>query len=161
MPKKKILVVSDSHGGDHNLEKAVTREKPDKIYHLGDGRGCEDYLEVIGNCPVEIIRGNCDYFSDLPGEVVLSIGNHVALLVHGHDHMVKWGNQELIRAARAKGADVVLYGHTHVPDLSWENGIRIMNPGSISEPRQKTRKKTYGLIWVKEDGELEFEIKEL
>ena len=81
----KILIVSDTHRKNENLEIVLEQEKPiDLLIHLGDGEGCEDYIEVLAECPLEIVAGNNDFFTELPGEKMISIGKYKVLLTHGH-----------------------------------------------------------------------------
>lgn len=157
----KILVVSDTHRQHENLEQVIDRERPDKIYHLGDGEGCEDYVEAYAGCPLEIVRGNCDFASTLPGEVVLRVGAHVVMLTHGHYYSVANGTEQLLEAAKEKGADIVVYGHTHVPELFKEQDVTVMNPGSISYPRQGDKIPSYGVITMDEKGDIFCEIRYL
>ena len=52
-------------------------------------------------------------------------------LTHGHQHHVKQTLSQLLRDARAEGAQVALYGHTHIPYLHREeDGLLVMNPGA-------------------------------
>ncbi len=157
----KILVISDSHGQHDNVDLAIEREMPDRIFHLGDGDGCEEYIEAVGECPLEIVRGNCDFYSDLPAEVVMRVGEHVVMLTHGHYYNVNYGPDMLIDAAREKGADMVFYGHTHVPEIFYEEDLMVMNPGSISYPRQENRRPSYGVIEMEKTGKTHVEIKYL
>ena len=54
----KILVVSDTHGRDSGLEKAVAQESPfDMLIHCGDVEGREDYIEALAECPCCIVSG--------------------------------------------------------------------------------------------------------
>lgn len=154
----RILVVSDSHRYHDNLEIAIEKVMPDKIFHAGDAQGGEDYIEAICDCPLEIVRGNCDYGSYLPDYVVLEVGHHVVLLTHGHLHGAGYGTGELASFARLKGADVIIYGHTHVPQITYEDDITIINPGSISFPRQDGRKPSYLVIDVDPVGELHYKL---
>ena len=153
-----ILVVSDTHGNHENLDIALERVMPDKIYHAGDAQGGEIYIEAVCDCPLEIVRGNCDFGSDLPTEVVFSLGNHVVLLTHGHLYGAGFGLEGLAEEARAKGADVVIYGHTHCPQIVYEDDITIVNPGSIALPRQDGRKPSYLVIDVDRFGELHYNV---
>lgn len=157
----KILIVSDSHGRHENLELAIEREMPDAIYHLGDGEGCEDYIEAFAECPLEIVRGNCDFASDLPAEIVATVGAHRILLTHGHYYNVAYGTTMLVEAAKEKSASAVIYGHTHIPELTEEDGITILNPGSISFPRQENRMPTYAVLECDQEERLCFSIVEL
>ena len=68
----KILIVSDTHGRDENLEKAVYREEPfDYLIHCGDVEGREIFIEALVDCPCCIVSGNNDFFSDLQGKKLL------------------------------------------------------------------------------------------
>ena len=65
----KVLIVSDTHKSHRNLERIIEKEKPfQMLIHLGDVEGAEDYIEALADCPVHIVRGNNDFFSDLPAE---------------------------------------------------------------------------------------------
>lgn len=157
----KILVVSDTHKKHENLLQVCEELRPDRIYHLGDGEGCEDEIEAICDCPLEIVRGNCDLYSSLPDEITLSVGKETLFLTHGHYYQPRRGLEALVTAARQKGAGVVLYGHTHCPQLLERNGITVLNPGSISFPRQSSGVPTFALIEVDETGNLQFSLHEL
>ena len=154
----RILVVSDTHRQYENLETAIARVMPDKIFHAGDAEGGEDYIEAVCDCPLEIVRGNCDFGSTLPAEVVLGVGNHVVLLTHGHLFGAGFGVEGLAAEARNKDADVVIYGHTHCPQITYVDDIAIVNPGTISYPRQEGRKPSYLVIDVDRFGDLHYNI---
>lgn len=157
----KILVVSDSHGYEENLRDAINIEKPDKIFHLGDGQGIEDKLWMMSEAESEIVCGNCDWGSNLPSELMVKVGNHNVMLTHGHHYGVNYGYEKIAAAAHVKGCDVVLYGHTHVPTIDQYDGIVIANPGSISFPRQNSREHTYMTILVDNSGELKMDLHSL
>ena len=155
----KILVVSDTHYSYRNLMRTVEMEDPDRIFHLGDALGKELLIEAESGVPVTVVRGNCDSDISIPSEVIEEVGNHKALLTHGHYYGVGTSVAELdrlIEAAKDKGADMVMYGHTHVP-LYEKNykGITILNPGSITSPRQEGGKFTYAILKILENGEFE------
>ena len=129
----KYLVFSDSHGRVSELEKALFSEQYDAVIFLGDG--VQDITEAMNWFPgkglVEV-KGNCDAFTfSVPTErTVLSDGCNV-FLCHGHTQNVKFGLYHLLSTARDRKAGAVLYGHTHVKDLHEEDGILVLNPGSI------------------------------
>ena len=50
------------------------------------------------------------------------------------------------------GYDVVMYGHTHVPYIEIGDDVTILNPGSISYPRQPGRKPTFLIMEIDEEG---------
>ncbi len=157
----KILVVSDSHGKMENLREVIHIEKPDRIYHLGDSQGVEDSLWMTTDVPTEFVAGNCDWGSNMPSELVLEVGKHVIFLTHGHNYGVAYGYGPIAEAARKKGCDVVLYGHTHVPTIDNYTGLIIANPGSISFPRQPSREHTYMIITVDQAGDFRYDLHSL
>lgn len=156
----KILIVSDTHGSLHNFDAVIEREKEiDMLLHLGDVEGDADYMQEVMDCPVHIVGGNNDYFSGLPGEKELRIGSHKVLLTHGHGYHVSMDTRRLKQAARARGADIAVYGHTHRPDIDLEDDVKVINPGSLSYPRQAGRKATYVIMEIGNNGTAEFCLK--
>lgn len=156
----KILIVSDTHGSLHNFDTVIEREKEvDMLLHLGDVEGDDDYMETVMDCPVHIVGGNNDYFSRLPGEMEIRIGSHKVFLTHGHGYHVSVDTRRLKQAARARGADIVMYGHTHRPEIDLEDDVKVINPGSLSYPRQAGRKATYVIMEIGNTGTAEFYLK--
>ena len=81
----KILVVSDTHGRDENLEAVVYREAPfDMLVHCGDVEGREIFIEALAEVSCCIVSGNNDFFSDLPREEEIEIAGKKFLVTHGH-----------------------------------------------------------------------------
>lgn len=156
----KILIVSDTHKAHASLEEVLDREKPiDLLIHLGDVEGGADYIEAIVGCPVHMVAGNNDFFSDLPREKEFILqGNHI-FITHGHYYYVSMGEKDLIREAKGRGVDIVMYGHTHRPSLHQEDGLTVLNPGSISYPRQVGRRPSYIIMETNTDGKASFELK--
>ena len=156
----KILIVSDTHGSLHNFDTVIEREKEvDMLLHLGDVEGDDDYMETVMDCPVHIVGGNNDYFSRLPGEMEIRIGSHKVFLTHGHGYHVSVDTRRLKQAARARGADIVMYGHTHRPEIDLEDDVKVINPGSLSYPRQAGRKASYVIMEIGNTGTTEFYLK--
>lgn len=155
----KILIVSDTHGKSENLEIVLEQVAPiDLLIHLGDVEGEEDYIEVIAECPVEIVSGNNDFFSMLPRERELQLGKYKVLLTHGHYYYVNAGIGELQEEAVARDCDMVMFGHTHRPMIDYGKNIITINPGSLTYPRQDGKRPSYILMEIDEDGEADFEI---
>lgn len=153
----KVLIVSDTHGYDQNFEAAVNQEAPiDVLIHCGDIEGSEDYYEALVECPVYMVRGNNDFFSDLPGEMVFFLKGHKIFLTHGHCYGVSMGIEHVLDEGIDRGADIIMYGHTHRPLLEQEGGVTILNPGSLSFPRQEGRKPTYLVMEIDEKNNLNF-----
>lgn len=158
----KILIVSDTHRKHEYLEEVLEREKPlDMLIHLGDAEGCEDYIEMLAECPVEIIAGNNDFFSELPGEREINIGKYKVMLTHGHYYYVNAGTGRLKDEAEERNIDIVMFGHTHRPVVEQDKNVIVLNPGSISYPRQEGRRPSYIIMDLEEEGEAHFSIEYL
>lgn len=158
----RILIISDTHGREGNLEEVLEMEAPfDALIHLGDTEGGEDYIREIAGCPCYIVSGNNDFFCDMPREAEIKLGKYKVLLTHGHYYYVSLGTQELRRQARARGLDIVMFGHTHRPHFEEDNGVVILNPGSLSYPRQEKRKASFMIMTIDSEGVASYETRYL
>ena len=156
----KILIVSDTHGRHRNLDKVLEQEGDiDLFLHLGDVEGGNDHIEAMVECPKYVIAGNNDFFSDLPREEEFRIGKYRVFMTHGHSYYVSMDTRILKQEAIARGANIVMYGHTHKPDIDYSGGIITINPGSLSYPRQEGRRPTYILMEIDKDGKADFVLK--
>ena len=124
----KILIVSDTHKRNENYFKVVEMHHPDMIIHCGDAEGSEYALSAAAECPVYIVLGNNDFFSDLPREITLDIGPYKVWVTHGHNYYVSMGNETIKKEAIDRGVDIVLYGHTHRPVIDIDDDIIAVNP---------------------------------
>ncbi len=156
----RILVVSDTHRRNDNYLKLLKRIGPlDMIIHCGDAEGSEYVLTAAADCPVQIVLGNNDFFSQLPRELEFNVDKYKIWVTHGHNYYVSMGTEFLKREAVVKGVDVVLFGHTHRPVIDrTTEGVIAVNPGSLSYPRQEGHKPSYALMEVDRFGELHFTI---
>lgn len=155
----KILIVSDTHRKHDNLIDMLDMVQPiDMLIHLGDAEGEEDYIEMLAECPVEIVAGNNDFFSDLPREKSLQLGKYRVLLTHGHYYAVNAGIADIKEEAAARKYDIVMFGHTHRPLIDYGKEVIALNPGSISYPRQEGRKPSAIVMEIDTKGEAHFEI---
>ena len=148
----KVLIVSDTHRRDENLERVLEKEKPiDCLIHLGDVEGSEDYIREIAGCETHIVSGNNDFFCDLPREEELMLGGYKVLLTHGHYYYVSLDLKTLHDEGIARGFDIVMFGHTHRPYLNILDDITVLNPGSISQPRQEGHNPSYMIMKIDND----------
>ena len=139
-----ILVVSDSHGDVGNMRRAVELVRPRMLLHLGDGwRDAELLAERFPELPMEKVPGNCDYRRSEAAERLILLGDKRVLLCHGHTLGVKSDLGMVLRVALERGADAVLFGHTHRPFVDIRRGVVMLNPGSIGGYRP-----TYGTLTV-------------
>jgi len=158
----KILIASDIHGSKkyaHELKNAVIREMPDRICLLGDyyyhgprNPLTEDYdpmgvSKILNTMKDDIVavRGNCD--SDIDCEisafpihknacVPLSEGRSV-YLTHGDVF-----NEDNLPPL--KPGDILCCGHFHMPYVKFVGNNVVINPGSISLPKNGVH--TYALL---------------
>lgn len=147
----RILVLSDSHGCVEPMEQCVERVQPQVILHLGDCvRDAQRLEERYPHIPLLGVPGNCDYGSADQPERLTELGGVRILMMHGHTRHVKSGHMAAIYAARERGADILLFGHTHQPVVDRSGDFWVMNPGCIGPSIQRT----YGVITL-EDGKVD------
>lgn len=152
----RILIVSDTHRQDGNYHRVVEQVgKIDMVIHCGDAEGSEYALQRAVDCPLHIVMGNNDFFSNLPKELELEIEGKRILVTHGHYYRVSMGIEALAEEGRARNADVVMFGHIHKPMVKMQYGVTVINPGSLSYPRQANRRPSY--IVMETDGKGNFE----
>ena len=151
-----IIVFSDSHGSDFEMRRIIELQKRHAhcFLHLGDGAVsflalCEE-LGVLGYA----VRGNCDFFLKgyrILDSSVLHFEGLSLYMTHGDAVGVGFSTTALTLAAKEQGCKIALYGHTHVADTRYlppvddtDTPIYLMNPGSISRPRDNGA--SYGRI---------------
>ena len=139
----RIGVLSDSHEDRRGIQRAMDALQQggvlDALCFLGD---CIRDLPAIEAClqpghetAVYAVCGNNDFYAQKPDAYTLCIGGKKLLLVHGHRQRVKLHRLGLVLQAEEAGADIALYGHTHVPDCCYEHGILLLNPGAARGAR--------------------------
>ncbi len=159
----KLFFISDIHGSLHYLKKALEgfhREGADYIIILGDElyHGARNPLPEEYN-PKEValllnsyadkiiaIRGNCDSEVD---QMVLEfpvMSDYSTILYDGrriflsHGHI--YGPDNL---PKLSAGDLFVYGHTHIPVAEKSEKLYVINPGSISMPKENNPN-TYGVL---------------
>lgn len=159
---QKIMIVSDTHRRHGNLMEALDREGAiDQLIHLGDFEGEEDLICDMAGCEVLLVPGNNDFFSAYNKELEIKLGRYRVLLTHGHYYYVSLDLKTIRDEAVARGMDIVMFGHTHRPVISVEKDITLINPGSISYPRQADKKCTYIMMEIADNGEASFQLKSI
>ena len=156
---EKILIVSDTHRRNENYLEIIKKNGPFQcVVHCGDVEGSEYTICEAAGCPVEMVTGNNDFFSQLPKEKEFYLGKYKVWLTHGHNYYVYMDNRVIKDEAMARGVDIVMYGHTHKPVIEYEKGIIAINPGSLTYPRQEGRKPSYIIMEIDDVGEAHFAI---
>jgi len=134
-----ILVFSDSHGNTAPMIGAVRRETPDLILHLGDyDRDTQALTAEFPALPLRVVRGNCDFGSRNPVVDTFELQSRRIVMTHGHVQNVKLGYAALFEMGHGAKADILLFGHTHVPDYEITANMHVINPGSAGTGRQKS-----------------------
>ncbi len=149
----RILVISDSHKRRAVLDKILDKH-PDihHVFFLGDNASdIEDFEFLYPNKTFYTVCGNCDFGSLLPSVNIEIINGVKILYTHGHTFGVKYGTERLLAAAKQNGSKIVLYGHTHISQILYEDGVYIVNPGSCSQPRD-FKKPSYAIVDITEKG---------
>lgn len=156
-----IAVISDSHGNKDSINKIKKKiSNADVLLFLGDGEN--DLAEITNDFTGEVfaVRGNCDITGKYPEEQTIEIQGKKIFICHGHRYNVKYGYNSIYYRGKEIGADIVLFGHSHIPIIEEYDGIVLMNPGSISHGMGRLNK-TLGYIDLIDDKAPIMYIKEL
>ena len=147
----RLLVISDTHGMRPGIIKVLRRHEDIKhVAFLGD------MLPDIANIPemrdrtLYAVRGNCDFGGEEPTSLFIELEGKKIFMCHGHEYNVKWTYDKAINAACVRGADLLLFGHTHTPIIDYINGLHIVNPGSLGSPRDGNP--SYAIVDISEKG---------
>lgn len=150
----KLIVFSDTHGSTYGMREVIAMHPNADCYlHLGDGSAEFEALCQSMGLPHLGVKGNCDYACDQPLDRVVSFGEFQFYMTHGHICQVKFSDALLKMRGREAGADVILFGHTHIPRIDYFGGedeshpYYLMNPGSLGN--SYGGKPTYGVIEIK------------
>lgn len=164
----KILVISDTHNKLNNAVSVIKKikDKISMVIHLGDNIDDAKTLESnFTDIEFKYVPGNCDFYGEIGSGTgtgsyfddatkIITINNSRILITHGHKQGVKYGYENLAQIAKDKGVVAALCGHTHSPEIINILGVLIVNPGSISYPRGKTRQSTYAILNIDATGDI-------
>jgi putative phosphoesterase len=124
-------------------------ERADLILHAGDFVSLVVLVELEAYAPVVGVCGNMDgpdLCAALPLERVVEVGGARIGMVH--DAGPARARAERL-CSRFPGCAAVVYGHTHVPEVTRHGGVWILNPGS---PTERRRSPGHSLIVAQVDG---------
>ena len=158
----KLLVLSDSHGARGAIERILNKEQKnaDAVIFLGDGlRDLEQALAFFPHLRVYSVAGNCDFGALEPLDGLAAFDQVVIFYTHGHMYGVKYDLDTLTDVAEARGAEVALFGHTHVPVAKQHGSVFLFNPGSCG--RCYTGPNTYGILTLDKGKIVSHEHKEV
>lgn len=133
-----IAVVSDTHGqADPRLagRTAAAVDAADVVVHAGDfvreavldafAKRSSRLVAVYGNVDDDAVRGR------LAERRTISVDGATIALTH----TISGGPTGLATFGRARGADLVIFGHSHRPGYEWTGELGLLNPGSHAQPR--------------------------
>ncbi len=129
----KILVFSDSHGYYNRILPVIKKhDDADMVIHCGDIiNDCISLSKLISpSIRFCYVAGNNDYASNEPKELTIEVEGKKLFITHGHIYGVKSGLDSLKRKIK-EGYDLVIYGHTHIPNTEYYMGGIILNPGAM------------------------------
>ena len=149
----KLMIASDIHGSAFwcgKLMEAARREDPDKLILLGDllyhgprndlplGYGPKEVIPMLSAWQDKIlaVRGNCEAEVDQMVLPFPCMADYAVLLADGlsfyltHGHL--WNPDKLPPLAEGS---IFLSGHAHIKQDVTVNGVRCLNPGSVSIPK--------------------------
>ena len=130
----KILIVSDSHGRLDSLMEIWEREIPDVVISAGDySKDVEELSYIHEESKYYIVRGNCDYMDHNTEDILeFELLDKKIFLTHGHLYGVKTSYDYLKMESEDRGADLCIFGHTHIPYLE-KDGMILFNPGAVKD----------------------------
>lgn len=132
----RLLVLSDSHGDIYTLKTALdSNSDADAIIFLGDGLcDFEQVAARYSHKKLIAVRGNCDFsYMPYPLRAVEAFNGVKVYCTHGHSEHVKYSIEMLKEAARMQDAVIALFGHTHNPTSVYDDGLYLLNPGSVKQ----------------------------
>lgn len=150
----KLIVLSDIHTAKDNAEKALRNEEYDVAISLGETQLSDDWVEANFDYAV---RGNNDFYSNLPLELEFEIGKFKFYITHGHilGSYAELENKEFLqKQLKNRNTNFILFGHTHKSLIVYskdkkENKAAI-NPGSIGPKDFRSLVQTYCCIEINE-----------
>ena len=146
----RILVFSDTHTCIEPCIQTIERiPGVDMVLHAGDhAADAKELQRAFPDIPVRFVKGNCDCSND-PRELVAEAEGKRIFITHGDMYNVKFDHtlDALKKRGKEMSADVIVYGHTHIPYNEKFVDFTVLNPGSIKYGR------TYGIIEV-ENGRI-------
>lgn len=138
-----VLIISDTHAMNREDLLAVLHRHPVDYYIH-----CGDIFSPYRKLPLSnlyLVRGNND-FNKAKEKLTPFIDNHRFFITHGHLYNVYYNMHSLLQAAKEEKANIVCFGHTHVPFLQTIDNILVINPGSAYYPRGDYFEPTYCIL---------------
>jgi hypothetical protein len=178
-----IGILADTHIPDRaaaldpHVIQTFQKAGVDIILHAGDVSVPSVLEELRKIAPVNAVRGNRDifYLRSLPMKVQLNIEGVSIGMAHGHGTFARYTLDKMQRAIVGRyaekylrrmlqafpEAEVIVFGHVHVPCSFWLDGKLLFNPGSTCYPWPRSYPGSFGLLHLDKGREPWGEIIEL
>lgn len=152
----KLMIASDIHGSAYYCKKlmdAFYLESPDRLLLLGDllyhgprndlprDYAPKSVAAMLNDCAGKVlcVRGNCEAevdqmlleFPVLSDSCLIFVDGRTMFATHGHIY-------HKAKLPPLTCGDILLSGHTHVPEAATSNGVICLNPGSVSIPKEES-----------------------
>lgn len=142
----KIGVLADTHipkrAKDLPPKAYALLSECDGIIHAGDIINESTLNKLREIAPVYAVLGNNDVDMKLPERLLLNLeGVHIAVI---HDSGDRNGRAKRMRRMFPE-ANIVVFGHSHIPVNEQQEGLLLFNPGSATDKRRQP-KHTIGLL---------------
>lgn len=134
----RIGITGDTHSNTRSLRKIVQQAPPVDLWlHTGDHDYDANLLQALSGLKVVRVLGNCDALGsqEAKPDEFLELEGFKLWLTHGHKYIERNERQDMGYWAGVFGADIAIYGHTHVPVQYHYGDILLLNPGSPARPR--------------------------
>ncbi len=147
----KIGITGDTHGSMQAIRRVIAAAPPvEQWLHTGDYARDALYLKNQTGLPLTAVCGNCDIGDNSANvDEFLYLEGFNIWLTHGNKHLHGGNPQELVWWAHRLEANIVVFGHTHVPMVKWYGDVLLVNPGSPAKPRS-AEGATFGVLNIKE-----------
>ncbi|KHE67436.1 metallophosphoesterase family protein [Halobacillus sp. BBL2006] len=138
----KVVIVSDTHIAKKEAELPVRlmEELPsaELIIHAGDWNIPEVYDQLESFAPVHGVYGNVDGIEIqelVPDKQIIDVKGFKIGIVHGHGEK-KTTEKRVVEAFAEDNADIIVFGHSHIPLLRYFKKQLLFNPGSPTAKRK-------------------------
>lgn len=148
----KIVVLSDTHGDPDVIEQVYKQEQDaDAFFHCGDSELAYDDAHFHD---MYRVKGNCDFDRNFVDDLLVPIGDRSIFMTHGHLYNIKMTLTPLDYKAQETGADIVLFGHSHLLGAEQIGDTLFLNPGSLLLPRGGNPKSYATIEWQANTDEI-------
>ncbi len=124
----KLLILSDSHNSRLTVENILAAGRTASTRSSFWATACATSSRRSPLPSLRAYARNCDFGALEPLDGLAAFDGVVVFYTHGHLYGVKYDLDTLADAAAARGANVALFGHTHIPVAEERGGVFLFNP---------------------------------